>query len=199
MNQVHILVEGYAHPGENGAYHASPTSTLITTRDNKKILVDPGTNAAKLLEALAKLSINESDLTGIFLSHYHPDHFLNIRLFPNTDVYDGGILWQGDRETFYESTIPGTDIEILKTPGHADEDASLLVKTAEGIVCIAPDVFWWEDGNQKTDNINDLLSLVDPFANNPAALLESRKLVISKADIIIPGHGRKFENHFRMS
>ena len=192
MNKVIILVEGYAHPNEDGSYTASPTTSLIDTGD-KKILVDPGTNSEKLFEAMKVHNLMVHDISFIYLSHYHPDHFLNIRLFPNIGIYDGGTRWSGDKEYFYSDLLPETDIEILKTPGHAPEDCSLLVKTDLGLVCIAPDVFWWEDGKQKSDTLEDLLNLVDPFATDKTALLVSRKLVISKADYIIPGHGKMFK------
>lgn len=192
MNKVTILVEGYAHSNSDGSYTASPTTTLIET-ENKKILVDPGTNAKKLLEALEKNNLAVKDISFIYLSHYHPDHFLNIRLFPDIDIYDGGIRWSGDQEYFYSDFLPETDIEILKTPGHSPEDASLLVNTLDGIVCIAPDVFWWEDGMQKSETLEDLLSLEDPFATDKEALLNSRKLVLEKSDFVIPGHGKIFK------
>ncbi len=192
MNKVKVLVEGYAHPNSDGSYTASPTCTLVES-NGRKFIVDPGTNPEKLLEALKKENILERDLSFIYLSHYHPDHFLNIRLFPNLDIYDGDICWRGDIEIFHQGKLPEVDIEILKTPGHATEDASLLVKTEEGVVCICPDVFWWENGKQKTDNMDELLNLEDPFANDKEALLNSRKLVLGKADFIIPGHGKMFK------
>lgn len=193
MNKVTILVEGYAHPNPDGSYTACPTSTLIET-ENKKILVDPGTNAKKLLEALEKNNLTVKDISFIYLSHYHPDHFLNIRLFPDIDIYDGGIRWSNDQEYFYSDLLPETNIQILKTPGHSPEDASLLVKTIEGNICIAPDVFWWEDGLQKSETMEELLSLEDPFATDKEALMSSRKLVLEKSDFVIPGHGKIFKN-----
>lgn len=193
MNKVTILVEGYAHPNPDGSYTACPTSTLIET-ENKKILVDPGTNAKKLLEALEKNNLTVKDISFIYLSHYHPDHFLNIRLFPDIDIYDGGIRWSNDQEYFYSDLLPETNIQILKTPGHSPEDASLLVKTIEGNICIAPDVFWWEDGLQKSETMEELLSLEDPFATDKEALISSRKLVLEKSDFVIPGHGKIFKN-----
>ncbi len=192
MNKVKVLVEGYAHPNKDGSYTASPTCTLVES-NGKKFLVDPGTSSEKLLKALKENNISEKNLSFIYLSHYHPDHFLNIRLFPNLDIYDGEICWRGDQELFYQGKLPNVDVEILKTPGHATEDTSLLIKTEEGMVCICPDVFWWEDGKQKTDEIEDLLNLEDPFANDKETLLVSRKLVLEKADWIIPGHGNMFK------
>jgi glyoxylase-like metal-dependent hydrolase (beta-lactamase superfamily II) len=165
---------------------------VLVIDNGKKILVDPGTNAEQLLNSLNSQDLTPDDIDMIFLSHYHPDHFINIRLFPKTDIYDQMTRWHKDEEYFYKEKLPGTDIDILPTPGHSPEHTSLLVKTEEGIVCIAQDVFWWEDGKQKYDNEDDLLNLEDPFVNDKEALLNSRKLVLEKADWIIPGHGKKF-------
>lgn len=197
MDKITILVEGYAHPGEDDIYVASPTSTLIYHQD-KKILVDPGTNATSLLEALGKESLKPEDIDILFLSHYHPDHFLNIRLFPNHDLYDGSMLWRKDEEIAYTKKLPGTEIQVIPTPGHAPEQCSLIVETKEyGIVCVAQDVFWWEDGKQKSDTVKDLMDLKDPFAADEKALKESREKVLEIADWIIPGHGKMFKNPLR--
>ena len=192
MNKVKVLVEGYAHPNSDGSYTASPTCTLVES-NGKKFLVDPATNKELLLVALKKEKLAEKDLSFIYLTHYHPDHWLNVRLFPNLDVYDGDTCWRGDTEFFHQGNLPDVDVEIVKTSGHATEHSSLLVKTGDGMICICTDVFWWEDGKQKSDNVEDLLSLEDPFANDKEALSVSRKLVLSKADFIIPGHGRMFK------
>ena len=193
MDKVHILIEGYAFPNEDGTYTASPTTSLIET-EGKKILIDPGTNKEKLLKELSDLDLQPNEIDFIYLTHYHPDHFLNICLFPDKDVYDGTTLWRKDQELFHKEFIPGTHIVILSTPGHSAEHTSLLVETEEGMQCIAQDVFWWEDGKQDSDSEQSLLDLEDPFASDKSALLESRKLVLEKADWIIPGHGKMFQN-----
>ena len=41
--------------------------------------------------------------------------------------------------------------------------------------------------------MDELLNLEDPFANDKEVLLNSRKLVLEKADFIIPGHGKIFK------
>lgn len=193
MDKLHILIEGYAFPREDGSFVASPSTCLIET-DGKKIIVDPGANKEKLLTALTNLNLQPADIDFVYLTHYHPDHFLNIRLFPDKDIYDGGILWKNDEEFFHKEVIPGTHIEILSTPGHSPEHTSPLVTTEEGVICIAQDVFWWEDGKQKSNTEEELLALEDPFVTDKDALLTSRKLVLDKADWIIPGHGKKFRN-----
>jgi len=195
MNKIKILIQGYAYQGENGNFFASPTTTLIY-HNYKRILVDPGTNSKKLLEELAKENLTPNDIDILYLTHYHPDHFLNIKLFPSLPLVDGSMVWKEDEEIIIEDgKIPGTEIQILLTPGHTAEHSSLLVPTDDlGLVCIAQDVFWWEDGKQKTDNVEEMINYEDPFASDFEALKKSRKLVLEKADWIIPGHGEMFKN-----
>ncbi|MBI2356766.1 MBL fold metallo-hydrolase [Candidatus Dojkabacteria bacterium] len=194
MYKFKVLVEGYARAGQNGVYHASPTTSLIYD-EQIKVLVDPGTNAEELKKAFVREGLKLEDIDIIFLSHYHPDHFLNIRLFPNVDIYDGGIRWHNDEEHFFEGKLPGTDIEIVATPGHATEQSSLVITTEElGVVFICQDVFWWEDGNQKNDTVEELMQNEDPFKASWEDLQRSRKTVLERADWIVPGHGKMFKN-----
>lgn len=197
MNKIKILIEGYAYEGSNGSFFASPTSTLIYS-NNKKVLIDPGTNSDKLIEALAEEDLKPGDIDIIYLTHYHPDHFLNLSLFPGKDVIDGSMIWRKDEEISFSGKIPGTDLEILPTPGHSPEHSSILAPTADqGLVCVAQDVFWWIDGEQEVDDYEKLINKEDPFASNMDDLKESRKKVLEIADWIIPGHGKMFENGFK--
>ncbi len=197
MYQFKVLIEGYAHPGENGEYIASPSSVLIWD-DKIKILADPGTNSKMLLGALVQENLKPENIDLIYLTHYHPDHFLNIRLFPGKDIFDGTTRWSEDKEFSHSGKIPETEIEILNTPGHAPENATLLFETKDfGKICLASDVFWWEDGKQETGDYEKMVSFPDQFASDFEALKGSRKLVLEKADWIIPGHGKMFKNPLR--
>lgn len=185
-----MLVEGYARQ-KKGWLEASPTTVLI--EDNgKRVLVDPGCNEKLLLDALKKQDLEPSKIDYIFLTHYHMDHLLNIRLFPGKDVVDADTIYSGDMELSYSGTLPGTSVKVIATPGHAHEHASLLVKTDKGIVAIAGDLWWWMDKKQKTD-LKSLLTVDDPFSKSDAQIKESRELILSKADYIIPGHGKMFK------
>jgi len=189
LSKVKVLVEGYARQRE-GFFEAS-SSTVLIEDSKKKILVDPGCNESLLLSALTREGLTPSDIDYIFLTHYHIDHWLNVRLFLNKDVVDGETIYRGDKEISFSKFLPGTSIEVVPTPGHAHEQVSLFVKTAEGVVAIAEDLFWWEDGMQKND-LKSLLDNIDPFVKNKEQLFESRKLVLKKADFVIPGHGKMF-------
>lgn len=188
MAEFKVLVEGYARSSK-GASFASPSSVLIL--DNGLIiLADPGSNSKMLLEALKKEGLKPSDIDIIFLTHYHLDHILNIRLFPGKDIYDGSTVSHEDMITEYSGNIPGTSIKVIPTPGHAAEHCSLLFRTAKGNTAVAGDVFWWNDTEiQKTD-AKSLLSRKDAYATDEKALIKSRKLLLKEADYIIPGHGR---------
>ena len=193
MAKVTVLVEGYAR--QKGDYYEATCSTVLIEDNYKKIIVDPGCNEAALVKALAQKGLGTRDIDYVFLTHFHIDHLLNIRLFQNKDILDSETLYRQDKEYEYGKTLPGTkDITITKTPGHAHEGATLFVKTEKGIVAVAEDLFWWEDGKQKESPAKkELLELKDPFAKNKFDLLKSRKLVLKKADWIIPGHGKMFK------
>ncbi|MFA6551335.1 MAG: MBL fold metallo-hydrolase [Patescibacteria group bacterium] len=192
MSEIKILIAGYARPIKGG-YLASPSTVLIKD-SGKLILVDPGANAGLLLRALKKEKIKPADIGIIFLTHYHPDHILNIRLFPKADIYDSDTIYRGDQEIFYNGkNIPGTAIKIIATPGHAHEHASLIAKTKEGVYAIAGDVFWWDDREKPKMDKQSLLNLKDEFAKDKKALRQSRLKLLKIADYIIPGHGVKFQ------
>jgi glyoxylase-like metal-dependent hydrolase (beta-lactamase superfamily II) len=185
-----ILIEGYARK-QNDILFASPTTLII--RDNGlNILIDPGANRQLLLNALYREGVTIEDIDIIFLTHYHLDHILNIRLFPDKDIYDGSSINSNDKITPYSGNIPNTNLEVLYTPGHTQEHWSLLIKTDKGMFAVAGDLFWWYDDEvQKLDEEN-LVTHGDPYAWDMETLYKNRKMLLSSADYVIPGHGKLF-------
>ena len=127
------------------------------------------------------------------MSHYHPDHVFLSAIFEKAIALDGDTIYEEDRESEYEGKIPGTNITLIPTPGHAHEHFSLLVPTDKGKIAIAGDVFWWTDNEEQKTDRESLLVHRDLFVKDKKALLESRKKLLKIADFIIPGHGKMFE------
>lgn len=193
MNQVKVLVEGYCREWGDSGYEESSSSTLILT-DKEKILCDPGANWELLKAGLDKENLTPKDIDWIFLSHTHIDHCYNMARFPQAKLFDWQSIYEQDNSRIHGGEIFGLDVEILKTPGHTTDHTSLLVTTPKGIYAVSGDVFWWiEDEEQKTDR-QSLLEKKDPIDGvDPYALDDSRKLLLKKADFIIPGHGKIFK------
>lgn len=188
MNTIDILVEGYAKV-EGNNWEASSTVTLITSDSGTKILVDPGANRELLLDRLKGKNLTPDDIEYVFLTHLHLDHSLLMGVFPKAKIINHEAITAGDKGEVVPSIIPGTDITILKTPGHEYAGASLLVPTKNGTVVIAGDLFWWENGEEEKVDINK----PDDFATDMNVLIQSRKEVLSLADWIVPGHGKVFK------
>ena len=187
MNTVKVLIEGYAKVNPDGTWDATSTTTLIDTGKHK-IIMDPGCHRQLLLEALAREGLEKGDIDTVFISHYHPDHCLLMGCFENATVFDS-IQWQkGPIGGETKDTLPDTNIQIIKTPGHAPEHASPLVAASEGKVLGGADVFWWRAGEEQKIDI----SKHDDFASDQKTLQLSRSLALKIADYIIPGHGKMF-------
>lgn len=183
---VKILIEGYAREVENG-WVASSASCLVVS-SGMKIVTDPGCNRQKLLDALSRENLTTDDIDYVFLSHGHPDHTLLSGIFAKAKIvtYDDNLVYDQDRMVRFDKHIMGPDTEIVGTPGHTPDHISLLVDTAEGLIAIAGDVFWWPNGEQQHP---DRVPAHDADRRQAA---ESRGILMRTADFIIPGHGKMF-------
>ncbi len=194
-NKVSVLLGGYVTPIEgkeflpgakdDGARKVASTVALVQGKD-VILIVDPGMVADRALieNSLKKHNVASEEVTHIFISHHHPDHTINIAMFPNAEVVDfwakyKNDLWK-DHPDNYE-IAPG--ITVMKTPGHTKEDASLIVKTAKGIYAFTH--LWW---------FPDMGPKVDPLAWNQNEIEKHRERILKIADWIIPGHGAMFKN-----
>jgi glyoxylase-like metal-dependent hydrolase (beta-lactamase superfamily II) len=142
------------------------------------------TDRVLILDSLKTAGVSPQDVTHIFISHHHPDHTVNITLSPNAEVVDfwgmyKGDLWR-DHGDGYEIA---PSVNVLRTPGHTEEDALLMVEIAEGIYVLTH--LWW---------LPDMTSKKDPLAWNQATLEEGQNKIVTIADWSIPGHERMFKN-----
>jgi len=178
VTSVHLL-----HPGYTGERVGS--SVVLVEDGDSLIVVDPGMVARRslILDPLAAHGVDPEAVTHVFLSHHHPDHTINIALFPNAEVVDFWAryiddLWLGHEG---EGHRLGPNSEVWLTPGHTDEDATLMVTADDGAYAMTH--LWWHA---------DRTPEIDPLADDQAAIERSRARVLAAADIVIPGHGPAF-------
>ena len=183
MTSVHVLHPGYIREGGSRV-----GSSVSLVRDGDAlIVVDPGLVAdrALILDPLASLGVRPDDVTHVFLSHHHPDHTVNVALFPNVEVVDFWARYVGDQWLDHDGDgyrlAPRSQLWL--TPGHTEEDASLVVEADDGTYVFTH--AWW--GGDRTP-------AVDPYAPDQTVLDRSRARILEVADIVVPGHGEPFRN-----
>jgi glyoxylase-like metal-dependent hydrolase (beta-lactamase superfamily II) len=174
---VHVLFEGYV--GE----HTACTVAFIRDGD-ARIVWDPGMVPSQrvILEPLRRLDVDPEDVTDVVLSHHHPDHTMNVGLFPNARVHDHWAHYRGD--LWVDRPAEGFEVSpsvgLMETPGHTPQCITTMAGTAEGIVALTH-LWWMAEGPPE-----------DPYATDPGALHAGRQRVLEAADVIVPGHGPMF-------
>ncbi len=182
MAEFHVLSDGYLSDDDDRV-----GSTVSFVRDGEALVViDPGLVASRgsILDPLAALGVSPEEITDVVISHHHPDHTLNVALFPNARLHDHWAwyrddLWIGRPAEGFEIS-PG--VRLIETPGHSPQDISTLVDTAEGLV-VATHLWWTSAGPAE-----------DPYAPDPELLHENRARVLALPGLlrIVPGHGPGF-------
>ncbi len=184
MATVKILIEGYTNAdsiaagASSGEEKTCPTITLV--RDGDVVMVcDPGEldSQAMLVDALKKEGLAVDDVTHVFITHSHIDHYRNIGMFEHAKTLEYWGVWDKGTCVAWNEQF-SKDIKVIKTPGHNYDGLTLLVTTTEGTIAICGDVFWNQSGPTP-----------DPYASDPATLTKTRAHVLASADFIIPGHG----------
>lgn len=148
-----------------------------------------------LLAGLQKQGLASGQINYVVLTHTHPDHSLLSGIFEKAKVLDDDTAYSFDGKIQkHQGKVPGTDIEIIQTPGHDPFHCSVLLGTKNfGRVAIAGDVFWWADEEEQKTDPENLLKHQDPYMKDKNQLLASRKKLLEIADYIIPGHGEMFK------
>lgn len=177
MPSVHVLNEGYVGEG------VASTVSLIEAGESA-IVVDPGMVAARsvILDPIARIGYHPEAITDVVISHHHPDHTMNIALFPNARVHDHWAIYRDDQ---WDSR-PADGFEVAdgvtlwETPGHTPQDITTVVEEDDGVTALTH-LWWHSDGPAE-----------DPYATDPVALHVGRARVLEVVTMIVPGHGAPF-------
>jgi len=178
--RIDVLLEGSLTSTGGGV---ASSCTLVREGD-RRIVVDPGMamSQAALLDPLRALGLGPGDITDVVISHHHPDHTINVGLFPNASVHD---FWATYRGTVWEDAEAdrlelAPSVRLLAVPGHTAEDIATVVGTPDAIVVLTH--LWWTAEGPADD----------PVAEDTAGLHAGRARVLAIADRIMPGHGAAF-------
>jgi glyoxylase-like metal-dependent hydrolase (beta-lactamase superfamily II) len=178
-----VLADGYARE-EGDDSRVGSTVSLI--RDGAAlVVVDPGLVAtrAAILDPLAALGVEAGDVTDVVISHHHPDHTLNVALFPNARLHDHWAVYKDDLWTSRdaEGFAVSDGVTLMETPGHTPQDISTVVRTDAGVI-VCTHLWWTAEGPAE-----------DPYAPDPALVHEHRARVLAlDPALVVPGHGPPF-------
>lgn len=173
MARLDVLFDGYGGRGV--------ASTVSLIRDQELVaVVDPGMVPSRsvILEPLERLGVSVGDVSDVIISHHHPDHTINIALFPEATVHDHWATYRNDiwRARPAEGVRLSPGVRLIETPGHTPQDITTLVETEDGIAALTH--LWVYEGAGE-----------DRLATDARLLDANRARVIDLATIIVPGHG----------
>ena len=183
MADLHVLADGYAFD-ENDDSRVGSTVTLIRDGD-AIVIVDPGMvrSRSAILDPLSALGVPPDDVSDVVISHHHPDHTVNVALFPRARLHDHWAVYQDDvwMSRAAEGYSVSPRVTLLETPGHTPQDISTVVQTEGGVV-VCTHLWWMADGPAE-----------DPYALDPKLLHDNRLRVLGLGPAqIVPGHGPPF-------
>ncbi len=177
MASFHVLSAGY------GGERVASTVSLVVAGDSL-VVIDPGmvSSTSVILDPLAGLGHDPGSVTDVVISHHHPDHTINIALFPNARVHDHWAVYKDD--TWVSRAAEGYEVAegvtLWETPGHTAQDITTMVR--DGDEAIAFTHLWWYRE----------APFHDPLATDPDGLHRGRERVLEVATLIVPGHGEPF-------
>jgi glyoxylase-like metal-dependent hydrolase (beta-lactamase superfamily II) len=177
MATFHLLTAGY------GGDRVASTVSLVES-GSSLVVIDPGmvSSVSVILDPITKLGRSAEDVTDVVLSHHHPDHTMNVALFPNARVHDHWAIYRDDVWTARpaEGFEVAENVILWETPGHTAQDITTIVRDGERTLAFTH-LWWYEDA-----------PFHDPLCTDPDGLHAGRERVLELATLIVPGHGAPF-------
>jgi glyoxylase-like metal-dependent hydrolase (beta-lactamase superfamily II) len=182
----------WGEPDAKPLREAICTCTLVSGA-GFHLLVDPSlSSAADMAKELdRRTGLKPDDITAVFVTHEHADHFAGIAHFPKAAWFAGSqaaeILNRGKGLGRKIDAAPATlvgAVEVIPTPGHTSSHHSLRFQCEGRAVVAAGDAvatrdFWRERRSYYN-------------AVDPAQAARTMDSLANTAGVIIPGHDNYF-------
>ena len=166
------------------AGHRVASTVSLVEADGGLVVVDPGmvSSPSVILDPVRNLGHTPQDVTDVVISHHHPDHTINIALFPNARVHDHWAIYKDDKWTSRpaEGFEVADGVTLWETPGHTAQDITTIVDEDDRVVALTH-LWWYQQAPYD-----------DPLATDPPGLHRGRERVLEVATLIVPGHGPFF-------
>jgi glyoxylase-like metal-dependent hydrolase (beta-lactamase superfamily II) len=188
--EVVVLKPGYATWVTPSQQRADGTITLVKGAHN--LMVDTGGpwDREAILRGLEGEGLTPADIDYVICTHGHSDHVGNVNLFPQATLIVSYDICNGDLYTFhlFAEGRPyriDDEVDVIATPGHTEQDVSVVVHTADGTYAVVGDLFECAEDLENEE-------LWRSCSGNPERQRASREKVLALADFIVPGHGNVF-------
>ncbi len=178
---------------DDKAFRAVICTCTLISGDGFRLLVDPSLSDKKDMakELDRRTGLKPEDVTAIFVTHEHADHFAGIEHFQKAVWYAAGpvaqILNRNPKLTHRLDAAPRTlfgSVDVIATPGHTKSHHSLRFDCGGCSIVIAGDAVatsdFWRDRRC-------FYNAVDP-----ALGARTMDQLASLGSVIVPGHDNYF-------
>lgn len=201
----HLSRNKFWGESEDEIYREPLATCTLIQNEKHNIIVDPSKIAEEMKNDLFNRSgLKPEQITIVYTTHMHADHFVSPELFPNAIWYMASkdlANLKGNWEAF-SSTVKGSirkdiidrykpapdellpGIHTIPLPGHTEGICGLSFKAPEGRVLISGDAIMTHEFFNNLCTFNFYWDI--DMANK--SILKAAEL----ADIIVPGHGHSF-------
>lgn len=174
--------------------------------EKAKFVADPDMNTTSLLR---RVGINVKDVRFLIATHLHYDHFSNVEVFSNAEIFISEKEWLNVLAPKYRQLVPPIlfprdvfaylvdrawnrvhlvkskeeilpGIRVFWTGGHTPGSQAVSVQTAKGMAIITGDVVFLYKNIERNIPIGCAINVIE--------CLDAMKTIREEAEIILPSH-----------
>ena len=186
----------YWGESDEKSYRGAICTTTVLSHDGKHMIIDPGFDAKQMPGIInARTGLSAEDISTVYITHSHADHFMGLEIFVNADIYSAPDCYEeinsqlAEKSEMAKKVLPAPEspfpgVKLLPLPGHTPGLCGLLFDAAEGRVVVAGDSVMTRDFFRDARGYFNSLD----FEQSTQTI----KKLYDIADVIVPGHDNYF-------